>query len=64
MLTDADAMHRQIMRSADTHPVEQRSSVKYEWKHKRSCSENFTPLWELQLQEPVEKKEMKSGINS
>lgn len=43
-------------RSADTHPVQQRSGVKYERKHKRSRPQSFASLWELQLQEPVETK--------
>lgn len=42
---------------ADTHPVKQRSGVKYKWKHKRSRPQNFTSLRELQLQEPVETEE-------
>lgn len=39
--------------NTDTHPVKQRNGVEYKWKDERSRPQNFTPLWELQLQEPV-----------
>lgn len=38
----------------DTDPVEQRSRVEDEGDHEGSRPQNFAPLWELQLQEPVE----------
>lgn len=47
--------------NAESHPVKERTSVIYEGKHERSCPQNFTPLWELQLQEPVETEEEGGG---
>lgn len=38
--------------AAQQQPVKQRHSVEEEGKDKRSRSYNFTPVWELQLQEP------------
>lgn len=46
---------------ADSHPVKERTSVKYKGKHECSRPQNFTPLWELQLQEPVETEEEGEG---
>lgn len=39
--------------NTDTHPVEQRGRVEYEGKDEGSRPQSFTPLGELQLQEPV-----------
>lgn len=42
--------------TADTHPVKQRHGVKQKRKHERCGPQEFTPLWELLLQEPAETK--------
>lgn len=47
-----------LQEQTDTHPVEQRSRVEDEGDHKGSCPQNFAPLWELQLQEPVERNKV------
>lgn len=38
--------------AAQKDPVKQGNSVKNKRQNKRCCSQGFTPLWELQLQEP------------